>query len=177
MMSKEMLASKLSVILSDLLTYRVAAQGFHWNVKGAQFIQFHDFFGELYADADGAIDPLAENIRKLGYDAPVALSDFVSLACMEPNTSSSDPIDQSREIYQLNNHLIACLDAAFVIASEVNEQGIADFLAGRIDMHKKWDWQLGTIIGMDKTSVSELDYETAKAYDPASSYLAEFQSE
>ena len=168
-MSKEMLASKLSVILSDLVTYKFASQGFHWNVKGPQFIQFHDFFGELYEDAESAIDPLAENIRKLGFDAPVTLSDYVSMASMEPNPTSSDPIDQSRELYNLNANLVRCLLEAFAMASELNEQGVADFLAGRVDVHTKYHWQLGTIIGADKTSISEISVT-----DMASEYMSDY---
>jgi starvation-inducible DNA-binding protein len=174
-MNKEMLASKLSVILSDLVTYKFASQGFHWNVKGPQFIQFHDFFGELYEDAEATIDPLGENIRKLGFDAPVTLSDYVSMASMEPNTSSSDPIDQSRELYNLNANLIRCHAEAFSMAEELNEQGIADFVAGRIDIHNKYQWQLGTIIGADKTSISEISV-VAEPYDMTSEYMSDFQS-
>jgi DNA-binding ferritin-like protein len=38
--------------------------------------------------------------------------------------------------------IIVTVNRAFAIANEVNEQGIADFLASRDDMHKKWAWQL-----------------------------------
>ena len=31
---------------------------------------------------------------------------------------------------------------AFASANKANEQGIANFLAERDDMHKKWRWQL-----------------------------------
>jgi len=34
------------------------------------------------------------------------------------------------------------LRKAFDIANQANEQGIANFIAERIDMHAKWDWQL-----------------------------------
>jgi DNA-binding ferritin-like protein len=34
------------------------------------------------------------------------------------------------------------LKKAFDIANQANEQGIANFIAERIDMHAKWDWQL-----------------------------------
>ncbi|NBR23354.1 MAG: hypothetical protein EBU08_06185, partial [Micrococcales bacterium] len=34
------------------------------------------------------------------------------------------------------------LRKAFNIANQANEQGIANFIAERIDMHAKWDWQL-----------------------------------
>jgi hypothetical protein len=38
----------------------------------------------------------------------------------------------------------------------LNQQGIADFLAGRISAHEKFMWQLSTIVGLDSTSISDL---------------------
>lgn len=48
----------------------------------------------------------------------------------------------AQSLYVENMKLIEALDKAFNVANHCNEQGIADFLAGRIDMHKKWAWQL-----------------------------------
>jgi DNA-binding ferritin-like protein len=36
--------------------------------------------------------------------------------------------------------------AAFPIAEQENEQGIADFIAGRIDAHGKHGWMLRSIL-------------------------------
>lgn len=154
---KKVLAEKLAVLLADVVAYKLIAQGYHWNVKGPEFTQFHDFFGTLYEDAESAVDPIAENIRKLGYDAPFTLEDFVSLSCLEVSPAGSDPITMSKRLYQINEYLRACLNAAFNIASDVDQQGIADFLAGRIDIHDKWLWQLGTITGADATRISVIE--------------------
>jgi starvation-inducible DNA-binding protein len=153
---KQELAMKLSVILADVVAYRALAHGFHWNVKGPEFIQFHDFFATLYEDADSSIDPLAENVRKLGYDAPVTLEDFVSLSCVQSRTSTGDPIEMSSILYEVNQHIRGCLVDGFRLADECDQQGIADFLAGRIDMHDKWIWQLGTTVGADATTIQTL---------------------
>jgi starvation-inducible DNA-binding protein len=152
--AKADLAKHLSVILADLTVYKLTSQGFHWNAKGPLFPQFHDFFGELYEDAESAIDPTGENIRKLGFDAPYTLGDFLTLASAEPRVAVGDPIEMSRVLHELNENLVIHLTVAFEVANAINEQGVADFLAGRIDMHNKWVWQLGTICGSDATSLS-----------------------
>jgi starvation-inducible DNA-binding protein len=152
------LAQKLAVCLADTVSYKLLAQGYHWNVKGPEFIQFHDFFQDLYEDADSAVDPLAENIRKLGYDSPFTLEDFVSLTCVQTNpVVNGEPIDMSGNLYEINVHLKECLTEAFDIANDCNEQGIADFLAGRIDLHGKWIWQLGATIGANATAVNRIE--------------------
>jgi starvation-inducible DNA-binding protein len=144
--SKQQLAQALAVLLSDTVTFKFLAHGYHWNVRGKDFPQFHDKFAEIYEEADGALDPLAENIRKLGFDAPFLLTDCAMLTSIEPIPVSADPIDMSAALYKANAQIIACVRDTFVIANALNEQGIANFLAERDDVHNKWAWQLGTII-------------------------------
>ena len=157
-LGKQELAHKLSCLLADVVSYKAVAQGYHWNVKGADFIQFHDFFQELYEDADSAVDPLAENIRKLGYEAPFTLQDFVSLSCIEVRPTGGDPVAMSLVLHGINQTLRDSLLEAFEIANALNQQGIINFLAERIDMHDKWLWQLGTIVGADATQVQVIQF-------------------
>jgi DNA-binding ferritin-like protein len=35
---------------------------------------------------------------------------------------------------------------AFHVAEEADEQGVANFIAERIDAHAKWQWQLRSIL-------------------------------
>lgn len=176
-LTNQELASKLSVLLSDVVTYRFLAQGYHWNVKGPEFIQFHDFFGAIYEDAEGAIDALAENIRKVGFDAPGSLTDFVSLTCIDsPAVPSGHPVDMSRSLYSANAHLIECHYSAFAVAEEMGKQGIMDYLAGRIDMLEKFQWQLGTTIGADATQISQVVSPTPRdeEFDYAQELLSDY---
>ena len=154
------LAEMLSVLLADTVNYRALAHGYHWNVKGPEFHQFHEIFGDLYADADSAVDPLAENIRRLGFDAPFTLGDFISLSDLDTNpVTNGNALDMTASLYQVNVQISEKLGATFKCANDCNEQGIANFLAERIDQHTKWIWQLGTVIGADKTSVTILNFE------------------
>lgn len=142
------LGKKLAHLLSDVTALGFLAQGYHWNVKGINFYQFHEFFAEIYADVDSAIDPLAENIRKLGYDAPYLLSDFADMNCIHEERQFGDALLMVESLARVNNTVTACYVEAFGMADACNEQGIADFIAGRIDMHKKWQWQLESTLGI-----------------------------
>jgi DNA-binding ferritin-like protein len=42
----------------------------------------------------------------------------------------------------MNDGILLQIDKAFKEAVKENQQGIANFLAERDDMHKKWRWQL-----------------------------------
>ena len=142
------LVSELKDVLGDVVVFKFLAHGFHWNVKGINFQQFHEFFGGIYEDADDSIDPLAENIRKVNADAPFLLTDYIEADYPgEYNTSSSDPIELSKILYKANEDVRESLQGAFDCATKANEQGIANFLAERLDQHSKWQWQLRSIIG------------------------------
>jgi starvation-inducible DNA-binding protein len=152
-LSKEGLARLLAHVLADTVTIHYLAHGYHWNVKGPEFTQFHDFFQELYEDAASAEDPTAENIRKLGFDAPHFLLELAALSCIEVRPASGDPIEMSANLYMAYTAHLGKLNDAFTVANAINSQGIANFLAERIDMTEKWLWQIGTTIGADVMSV------------------------
>jgi DNA-binding ferritin-like protein len=108
----------------------------------------HELFQEIYEDIDASVDPLAEDIRKLGYDAPYFLTDFVEMTCLgDMPRLSGDPVQMLESLLNLNTVVNACVISAFELANACNEQGIADFLAGRDDMHKKWGWYLRSSLG------------------------------
>jgi starvation-inducible DNA-binding protein len=144
------LAKELGVLLADTFSLYHEAHGFHWNVKGPDFAQYHDLFADIYGDLYGSIDPLAENILKLGYDAPFHLSRFVAMRTIEETDPEDTPSSMAMELLKGINSLISSLKAAFVTADDMDEQGIADFIAGRIESTQKWAWQLRASLGLQK---------------------------
>jgi starvation-inducible DNA-binding protein len=122
------------------------AHGHHWNVTGRDFSQFHDFFEEIYTDVYSSFDALAENMRKLGAMAPYRLEDLANLSQMDDMDCGTDAMMMVQDLYVANNVMIMSLDNCFAIATSSNEQGVADFIGGRIDEHKKWRWQLSAYL-------------------------------
>jgi starvation-inducible DNA-binding protein len=122
------------------------AHGHHWNVTGRDFSQFHDFFEEIYTDVYSSFDALAENMRKLGAMAPFRLEEFANLSQMDDMDCGTDAMMMVQDLYVANNIMIMSLDNCFAVATSSNEQGVADFIGGRIDEHKKWRWQLSAYL-------------------------------
>ena len=139
------LTEGLKALVADLVVFKFKAHGYHWNVEGDDFPQFHDFFGDIYADIDDSIDDIAENIRKLGGYAPYKLSRFTGLSELPETNVSTDPVNMSKDLLEANEIAIRLLMSAFDVANESRQQGIANFIAERIDMHQKWSWQLRVI--------------------------------
>lgn len=136
------LTTALKTLLSDVVTFYFMAQGYHWNVEGPDFFQYHELFGEIYADAYGSIDPIAENMRKLGAYAPFDLSAFIDNRTITFKSVKSDSKQMSKALLSANDQVMKTLVTAFEAATKDKEEGIANFLAERIDAHQKWRWFL-----------------------------------
>jgi len=157
--TKQDLADELRELLGNIVSAKFLAHGAHWNVKGILFSQFHEFFEEIYSDYDSAIDPLAENIRKLDIDAPFTLPQFVADTEIDATFVGGDPVQLSLAIYKANEILISDVVETLCTADELNQQGIYNFLADLQDRFAKWHWQLGAVIGKELTDAYAVDVE------------------
>ena len=77
------LTNDLKTLLSDSVTMYFVAHGYHWNVEGSDFSQYHALFESIYEDVYSSIDPIAEDLRKLDEYAPFTLSKFIDLRTVE----------------------------------------------------------------------------------------------
>jgi DNA-binding ferritin-like protein len=148
------LTDSLNNLLSNTAVLYFSSHRAHWNVEGTDFREYHDLFGEIYEDTYDSIDPIAESIRKLG-DFPIALGDAEDMSSYEDDSATTDARELAADIYEKNKMYLALVKEAFNVATDSNEQGIANLLAGRIEMHEKWDWQLRASLGISTGTPSE----------------------
>jgi len=153
----------LQDVLANVTVFFAAAQRAHWNVRGTDFHQYHDLFGDVYDDVYGSIDPLAESIRKLG-GFPKTLSAMLGAAVIQDDSTATTASDLASDLMAKNAMLVDMYKKAFDVANAANEQGIADFCASRIDMHQKWDWQLSSSV-VAPSLVEDTAVETSAAED------------
>jgi len=135
-------ADALEDLLCNVVVFYFTTHRAHWNVAGPDFAEYHELFGNIYDDVYGSVDDLAENIRKLGAFPP-SLTHMVETASFKDDSMTTEAKDLALDIYKKNVAMIAMLKGTFDTANAANEQGVANFLAERIDMHQKWQWQLG----------------------------------
>jgi starvation-inducible DNA-binding protein len=136
------LTNDLKTLMADAVTMYFVAHGYHWNVEGQDFSQYHDLFADIYEDVYSSIDPIAENLRKLDEYAPFTLSKFADLRTVESVEVKPEPKAMAKALLKVNDGVIETINKAFKSAEKAGEQGVMDFLASRDDMHKKWRWQL-----------------------------------
>jgi len=126
-----------SVVLS------MTAQGFHWNVEGPLFTQYHSFFKTIYTDVYETIDTISEFLRKYEVQAPYTLMEFTSNNTYgDVQLDTNSPISMSRQLLSMIESMILDIEVLFDQASLQKEQGLANFLADRQDQLQLHAWWL-----------------------------------
>lgn len=142
-----MLADALKTLLATEYAFVIKAQLFHWNVEGPDFNSLHKFFGEIYDEVyDNSIDRTAEYIRTLEDYTPGSFERFMELSEIQGQTKIPRARLMIEELLANNLTMIDLLNRTFAVANEENQQGIANFIAERIDAHGKWGWQLRSFL-------------------------------
>jgi starvation-inducible DNA-binding protein len=119
------------------------AHGFHWNVEGPLFTQYHAFFEKIYSDVYSTIDTIAEFLRKYDTQAPYTLQDFMILNTYgDVQIDSNSPIAMSKQLLQMIESMISDVKVLFDEATLQQEQGLANFLADRQDQLQFHAWWL-----------------------------------
>jgi starvation-inducible DNA-binding protein len=136
------LADSLKILLATEYAFVIKTQYFHWNVEGPDFSELHGFFSMIYDDVSGAIDPTAEYIRTLDEYSPGSFERFMELSKIAGQTKVPRARLMLEELLQDNTEMLGLLNSVFADAEAENQQGIANFIAERIDAHGKWGWQL-----------------------------------
>lgn len=142
-----MLADNLKTLLATEYAFVIKAQFFHWNVEGPDFAQLHEFFGDLYEEVyDNSIDRTAEYIRTLDDYAPGSFERFLELSSISGQTKVPRARLMIEELLANNEQMIELLNETFAAAEQENQQGIANFVAERIDAHGKHGWMLRSFL-------------------------------
>lgn len=144
---KNVLADDLKTLLATQYAFVIKAQYFHWNVEGSDFSQLHKFFGKIYEEVySNSIDDTAEFIRILDEYTPGSFERFQELSLIQGQTKIPRAQLMIQELLADCQVLIDHLNVCFAAAEQENQQGIADFVAGRIDAMGKHRWMLRSFL-------------------------------
>lgn len=137
------LTTSMKKLLSNVFFYYYKAHAFHWNVEGILFSQIHEFLQDIYTDAHNSVDDIAERIRILGEYAPTSISELYNLKTIEESElTGNNVISMLSELDRDNETIQENLTQAFTLATSLNIQGLANYLAGRLEIHSKFGWMI-----------------------------------
>lgn len=138
----EELQKASKVAFASTFSFYLKAHNFHWNVEGIHFKELHDLFGAIYEEVYGSIDTFAEQIRSQGTYVPASYQRFSMLTQIDDEVEILPPESMLQELLEDNEKIIKILKLVFQESEKASEYGFSDFIAGRIDAHRKHGWML-----------------------------------
>ncbi|HZG72442.1 MAG TPA: Dps family protein [Chondromyces sp.] len=120
---------------------------YHWFVKGPQFFVLHEKFEELYNEAAGYIDELAERLLALG-GAPVAtMKESLQLASVNEAEGQESAEQMVQSVVNDFSTMIDELKEGMNLAGEVNDETTGDMLLSIHQSLEKHVWMLTSFLG------------------------------
>lgn len=136
------LKQAMKVAFASEYSFALKAQNFHWNVEGPLFPQLHALFDTIYSEVYDSIDGFAENIRKLGSYTPASFERFSMLTQVEDELNMLEDRAMIAELLQDSDKMVKLLKMVYELAEQAGENGLSNFLAERMDAHRKHSWML-----------------------------------
>jgi starvation-inducible DNA-binding protein len=123
-------------------SFYLKSHNFHWNVEGIDFYEYHKLFEGIYQEVLDSIDDFAEKLRALGTYVPASHSAFTMLSQIPDENQLLPKEAMVQELLQDNEKLIKVLKLVYDLAEQAGEHGFSNFLAERMDAHRKHGWFL-----------------------------------
>ena len=145
-----MIIDTLKASLANHVECALTTQGYHWNVEGVDFKQYHEFFKEIYEDLWAQVDVLAEYVRTLTEGVEYVNPAMEILIKNRTITGSlivgKKPVDMCKAVRVLNTELLEDYSKIFDEATKEKQQGLANWAADRIDKINNVQWAINVII-------------------------------
>ena len=143
----EQLTAALHIALANTFVMYFKSHTYHWNVEGSDFPQYHGFLDDLYNELHDAVDPLSERIRVIGQYSPHSLKDLLGSSTIDEDTDKPrTPREMFTNLLEANDKVVDSLNKVFDLATSNKKQGIANFVADRLDVHAKHGWFLKSLL-------------------------------
>jgi starvation-inducible DNA-binding protein len=138
----EQLKIAAQVAFASEFSFYLKAHEFHWNVEGPRFQELHILFENIYTEVYGIIDEFAEKLRAMDSLAPGSHSAMSLLSHIMDENRALFAEEMLSELLADSESMIVLLKRVYDIAEEHGEHGFSNFLAERMDAHRKHSWQL-----------------------------------
>lgn len=141
------LQKALKIAFASEFSFYLKSHNYHWNVTGPLFPQLHELFGTIYEEVYESIDDFAENIRKIDGFVPASHIRFSMLSQIDDEVNIPPAEEMLATLLADSDKMVKILKLTFDMATALGEDGLANFMAERMDAHRKHSWQLKSTLG------------------------------
>lgn len=136
------LADQMKNLWADNFAAYIKAHGYHINLTGDDFPQYHKFFEGIYESLQGYIDELGEGLRTLDEVVPASLARLSSLKSIPDATEVPCHCQMVKDLYADIEQLIIDATAAYESCNTEKKYGLQNILADYLQDMEKHCWQL-----------------------------------
>jgi starvation-inducible DNA-binding protein len=119
---------------------------FHWYVKGPHFFTLHAKFEELYEEAAGTIDEVAERLLIVGGMPISTLKEYIQYATIEETSKNLTAEEMVQTIVNDYSQIISELNSGKAAAEQVNDEVTSDMFTELIEKLSKHNWMLTSFL-------------------------------
>ena len=137
-----MLSDKLKTLLGSSFVLYTKTHGFHWNIEGPDFPQYHEFLNTMYGEIYETIDTIAEHIRALDSYAPGSVARMLELSIIEEQYKIPRAELMLAELLENTELITKLIIEVFEVANQQNAQDVANYMAELQALYNKKAWML-----------------------------------
>lgn len=145
-MSQEKIAHILNNQVSNWSVLFTKLHNYHWYVKGPQFFTLHEKFEELYNEASGYIDELAERLLALKGKPLATMKEHLETATVKEAENELSAESMVEDIVHDFTILIDELKEGMEAAENLGDQTTADMLLAIHQSLEKHNWMLRSFL-------------------------------
>lgn len=120
---------------------------YHWYVSGPQFFTLHEKFEELYNEAAGYVDDLAERLLSIGGQPASTMKQYLALSTLEEGRGGETAGEMVSQLVKDLTSIATETREAIAAAEELGDQPTADLLIGVRASVEKHVWMLNAYLG------------------------------
>jgi len=145
-MANQALEKQMNLLIANWTTMYTKLHNFHWYVKGHNFFTLHVKFEELYDEAAGYIDDIAERLISIGGKPVATLRESLELATIKEAAGNETPDQMVAAIVADFEVLDKELREGMSIAEEAGDEATSDLLLGVVSTLEKHRWMLNAFL-------------------------------
>ncbi|SET99458.1 Dps family protein [Paenibacillus sp. NFR01] len=120
---------------------------YHWYVSGTHFFTLHEKFEELYNEAAGYVDELAERNLAIGGKPASTMKQYLELSQLKEADGGESASEMVAALVKDFGTIAAELKDAITLAEELDDHPTADLFIGIRSSVEKTAWMLNAYLG------------------------------
>ncbi|MDQ0256078.1 starvation-inducible DNA-binding protein [Evansella vedderi] len=141
-MSKKNLVQSMNKQLANWNVLNTKLHHYHWYVKGQDFFLLHEKFEEIYTEAAGYIDEIAERILMIGGEPVSTLRDYLDHTSIDEAKGGESPAEMVAALSDDFDHFKGQLESIIELSENAGDHPTADLFIGIKASIEKHNWML-----------------------------------